>query len=158
MLVEVSIMNRLLRLAFAFVAVASVTAVAPALARGTSSIQGVIVESKHNRPLPSAAVSAFSSHTNVLAGTARSDRNGGFKISGLSAGEYRLFVTKPGYRSVEVSALTVEANDRMIIGFPIALPSAIQANEDPLQVLVRCNNLVDPSETSDVYIVCGGRP
>jgi hypothetical protein len=151
-------MNQLLRIALAFVAVASLTAVAPALARGTSSIQGVIVESRHNRPLPSAAVSAFSSRTSVLAGTAHSDRNGGFKISGLSAGEYKLFVTKPGYRSVEISTLTVEANDRMIIGFPIALSAAIQAREDPMQVLVRCNDLVDPSETSDVYIVCGGRP
>jgi Carboxypeptidase regulatory-like domain len=142
-----------------FVVLAAIVLVAvagPALAHGTSVIQGIVVDTKHDQPLMGASISAFAARTRLLQGVAHSAKDGSFRISGLAAGEYRLFVTKLGYRSVEVSGLTVDENDHMIIGFPIALDAAPNTGEDPLQVLARCNNLVDPGETSDVYVVCGG--
>jgi hypothetical protein len=132
-----------------------VAAAGPSFAHGSSAIQGLVVDSKQNRPLASASVSAFPAHGNQLLSVVHSASNGSFKISGLNAGDYRLFISKPGFRSVEVSGLSVAANDRMIIGFPIAMQTAPPGSTDTLQLIARCNSLVDPSETSDVYVVCG---
>jgi Carboxypeptidase regulatory-like domain len=137
-------------------AIMLVAVIGPAVAHGTSAIQGIVVDTKHDKPLMGASISAFAANTKLLQGVVHSAKDGSFRIPGLATGEYRLFVTKPGYRSVEVSGLTVDENDHMIIGFPIALEAAPNTSEDPIQVLARCNNLVDPGETSDVYVVCGG--
>ena len=152
---ELATMKQMFTLVLVAAAIVVVYA-ASSLANGSSAIQGLVVDSKQNRPLASASVSAFPANNNKLAGTARSGRDGSFRIAGLAAGNYRLFISKPGFRSVEVSGLTVAENDRMIIGFPIALQVSSAGTEDPLELIARCNNLVDPAQTSDVYIICGG--
>jgi hypothetical protein len=128
-----------------------------AAAKGTSSIQGVITESKHNQPVLSASVSAYAAHGNGWVASTQTGKDGVFRLKGLSAGEYRLFITKPGYRAVEVAGLTVDTNDHLVVGFPIALEAAPFADADPVQLVARCNSLVNPDEVADLYVVCGGR-
>jgi hypothetical protein len=128
----------------------------PSLAHGAASIQGTVTDGKHGRPLMGATVSAFDARTKILAEVVHSAENGTFRVGGLVPGDYRLMITKQGYRSVEVSGLSVETADHLIIGLPIAIESAANGSEDPMQMLAHCNNLVNPDEIADVYVICGG--
>jgi hypothetical protein len=140
-------------LALAIVLVSSAVA---AGARGTSSIQGTITDAKHSRPMMSVSVTAFFADGGAWAGSSQTGKDGVFHLQGLAPGQYRLFITKPGFRSVEVTGLAVDANDHLIVGFPIALEAAPFSDADPVQLVARCNNLVNPDEVADVYVVCGG--
>lgn len=129
----------------------------PSLASGTSSIQGSVIDFKHNRPLMSVVVMAFGAHSRTAFAQTQTDRDGTFHFRNLGAGDYRLLMTKAGYRSIEVDGLTVGATEHMIVGTPIALQAASPGESDPIQLVARCNNVVNPDETADVYIFCGNR-
>jgi uncharacterized surface anchored protein len=129
----------------------------PGLARGTSSIQGSVTDAKHNRPLMSVMVVAFEAHSRASLAQTETDRDGAFHFRNLGAGDYRLVMTKAGYRSIEVDGLTVETSEHMIVGTPIALQTASLGESDPIQLVARCNNVVNPDETADVYVFCGNQ-
>src|SRR5579863_5363374 len=108
------------------VAVAALVLVAgPGLAHSTSSIQGIVTDSKSGQPLMSVSISAYHAGSHVYAGSARSARDGSFRIRGLASGDYQLFATKSGYRAVEVSGLNVVPNDHLILGFSVPLERAL---------------------------------
>ena len=125
-------------------------------AKGTSSIQGTITDAKHSRPLMSVSVTAFFANGGAWAGSSQTGKDGVFHLQRLTPGQYRLFITKPGFRSVEVTGLAVDPNDHLIVGFPIAMEAAPFVDSDPVQLIARCNNLVNPDEVADEYVVCGG--
>jgi len=142
-----------LALLLTVVAIASL----PSLASGTSSIQGSVIDSKHNHPLMSVIVMAFGAHSRSAFAQTQTDRDGTFHFRNLGAGDYRLVMTKAGFRSIEVDGLTVESAEHMIVGTPIALQPASPGESDPIQLVARCNNIVNPDETADVYIFCGNQ-
>lgn len=150
-------MKKILALATLAMALATLASGAPGLASGTSSIQGSVTDSKYHQPLTNVVVRAFSVHSRTPIAEIWTAKDGTFRIRGLTAGEYRLLVSKSGYRSVEVSGLTVDTDDHMVVGFPIALQNAPPGTEDPVEMVARCNNLVNPNQVADVYVFCGER-
>ena len=149
-------MHKLLAPLMIATALALSTAVVAA-PKGTSSIEGVVSESAHARPMMSASVVALTANGNRWVESTRTGKDGVFRLKGLAAGAYQLLITKPGYRSVEVDGLTVDPNDHLIVGFTIALEAAPFNEQDPVQLVTRCNNLVNPDEVADVYVVCGSK-
>ncbi len=139
------------------VMVAAIASPVLAAPKGTSTIQGVVTESAHGQPVTSVSVIALAANGNAWAGSTQTGKDGVFRLNGLRAGGYRLFVSKPGYRTVEVSGLEVGTSDHLVVGFPIALERAALNESDLIQLVARCNNLVNPGEVADVYVVCGGK-
>lgn len=138
----------------ALVLVAAATSLS--FANGAASISGTVIDANSHKPVAGAKIEAFLG-TNpthgypVAVGQTRKDGN--FRLSGLQAGSYKLHVMKMGYSLQELSGLTLDDQEHLIVGEPVGL---IAASADDM-VKMACNSIVRPDQTGDVYVVCAGR-
>jgi 5-hydroxyisourate hydrolase-like protein (transthyretin family) len=127
-----------------------------ALALGTSSISGQVVDAKTHHPVTGVRVDLYadtsSTNKKVLAATL-SRKDGSFRLSGVDEGQYRVELTKMGYEVEVLSGLAVRSQERTIIGEPVALHAASEEYESKMA----CNTLIQPHQTASVYYVCSGR-
>ncbi len=135
---------------------------APALgfahANGTSSISGQIIDARNREPVAGAKIDLFQDTTSSKGAypfaIALSRKDGSFHLSGLSEGQFRLEVLKMGYEVQVLSGLSLQEQEHLIVGEPIAMA---KASEEYAQKMVCNSPLVRPDQSGDVYVVCAGR-
>lgn len=123
----------------------------------SASIHASVVDFQSRAPLAQVRVSVFEQRGTKALATALSDKKGAFTLSNLRGGLYRLELAKPGYHETMVAGLPVKTGEHLSITGPIGMFSekvpvpAAQITRDP------CKDLVNPGQTADVYVVCGGK-
>lgn len=124
---------------------------------GTASVSGTVVDINTMTPVAGATVRAYpETYGARVAGVAKTDANGAFTINGLRGGPYRLQFDRSGYQHTAMLGIDVPPGGRLIEASPMAMypegapvPKAASASSNV------CAGLVQPGETSDVYVVCG---
>jgi hypothetical protein len=101
----------------------------PAGAQNSAAINGVIsgtVRAGEGAPVVSAAISVRRSTDTLVVARSMTDSTGAFRITGLSAGSYRVEVRRLGFRMVTRSGVTITTSaDRVDLGIIRLEPSAI---------------------------------
>jgi hypothetical protein len=121
--------------AFLLLACSSLSLWAAANAQGITQLSGTVVDTS-GEVIAGATVQVRSANGTVQI-TTQSDANGSFIISGLSAGNYRLVVSNPGFRTGElpVTIGTTEAPAPLRISLAVGSVSTtvnVQSREDSL--------------------------
>jgi hypothetical protein len=98
---------------------------APALAQVTASISGVVADPS-GAAVPAAEVAAKNVETGAIRRTA-TDTGGRYQLAELAVGAYELTVSKPGFRTVVRSGLSLTVGQRAHVDVPLAL-SQVQAS------------------------------
>ena len=108
---------------------------AAAMDRSLSQLSGTIVDT--SGALMAGATLQLRSANGAIESTARSDRYGAFLFPGLSAGAYRIVVSKPGFETREVS-ITLAATGTLaplrisLAVSPVTTTISVQGREDDL--------------------------
>lgn len=125
-------------------------------ASGAASISGTIIDGISHKPVGGAKIEAFldtNGPSGYPAAVSQTQKDGTFRLSALKAGAYRLHVVKMGYAMQELSGLTLDDQEHLILGEPVNLVAA--SAEDMTKMA--CNSIVRPDATGDVYVVCAGK-
>jgi len=145
-------MSSILRSTIA-VAATLIASASLASASWTASLSGTVVDVKSLQPVADATVKIYANAGSEVMGQATSDAQGAFLITGLRGGPYRLQFEKKGYQRTVVAGVFVRPGERMIEAAPIAMyPNGVALPNFAMSK--PCGNLVNPTETADVYIVC----
>jgi len=125
---------------------ALIASLGPASAATTGSISGTITDSTTNKPVAGAAVVAASPSGR---GTATTDANGFYNIYNLAPDTYTVSITVKGYQGLIVNGVTVvqDENVRIDQGLAPALTTIGRVGSRGV------SNLVQPTQTADVYVV-----
>jgi Carboxypeptidase regulatory-like domain len=124
-----------------------------ALASWTASVSGTVVDVKSLQPVADATIKIYANAGAQVLGKSTSDAHGAFVIGGLRGGPYRLQFEKKGYQRTVIAGVYVRPAERMIEAAPIAMyPDGVPLPN--FSMSKPCGDLVNPSETADVYIVC----
>ncbi|MBV8669235.1 MAG: carboxypeptidase regulatory-like domain-containing protein [Candidatus Eremiobacteraeota bacterium] len=141
----------------ALAAVVIVSTTWQSAADGTASISGRVVDARSHKAVTGAKIELFadagSSKNGYAVAVSQTHSNGDFHVSGLRAGAYKLQVVKMGYAVQEISGLTLDNQEHLIVGEPVGLVAA--SAEDMMKMA--CNSVVRPDATGDVYVVCAGK-
>ncbi len=124
--------------------------------KAQAAIFGGVVEASHGRPLAGVKVMVLNLQGDKPLASAFTDAAGKYRLEGLSGGAYRLRFYKLGYYGVEVSGVTVAADERMILAGALAMSAGNPSEVEAAQASAFCGNLVQPGVTADVYVVCAG--
>jgi len=127
-----------------------------ASAAWTASVSGRVVDVKTLLPVADATIRIYTERGYDVMGKATSDAQGNFVIEGLRGGTYRLEFEKRGYQRTLELGLFIRPAERLIEAAPIAMyPDGVKVPR-PASVSDPCGSLVQPGETSDVYVICSG--
>jgi hypothetical protein len=141
----------------ALAAVVIVSSTWQSTANGTGSISGRVVDARSHKAVTGAKIELFAdaggSKVGYAVALSQTRGDGDFRVTGLRAGAYRLQVLKMGYAVQELSGLTLDDQEHLIVGEPVGLVAA--SAEDMMKMA--CNSVVRPDATGDVYVVCAGR-
>lgn len=79
----------------------------------TGQIKGLLTDSSAAHPLPDATVALLNGRDSSLAATAFTDKKGAFSFSGVSLGNYRIYITFLGYKPI-FKSVTLSAADPVL--------------------------------------------
>lgn len=94
---------------------------------------GGVVHDPHHRPVGGATVTLHANHSDYVE-SQTTNRDGEFRFSSVSLGEYTLTITQPGFASIE-QRLTVSSDSSEVLHFQLALATveqSAQVTERPL--------------------------
>ena len=127
-----------------------------ALAASTSSLHGTVVNATDRSPIPNVTVDVYAAPSTQSLATATTDKNGAFVIVGLPPGTYQIKLAHPTYETIILTGVKVNGANYMQLKGALAMQPAGSDNRVARQSA--CTNLLQPGQTSDVYIVCSDRP
>ncbi len=132
---------------------------APAVAaslQASAQISGQVVDARDGSPLPHVQILAVSASTKDVESTAFADRTGHFTLRGLRGDSYRLVFARSGYGQAYADGITVSPSDHLVMISPFAVQAVPVAMIQELGMRPQCGSLIQPDQTSDVYVVCSG--
>ncbi len=127
--------------------------VAPSFAAGgqAGNIQGVVIDSKTQQPVPNVSVTAVSPTGRY---TAKTDAKGTFQIIGMNVDTYTVSFSAPGFESSALSGVTVQGDQTQNIGNQ----SISRATTTIGRTVGRsASSVFQPSQTTDSYQITGER-
>lgn len=127
-----------------------------ALGANGAVLRGSVVSSTDRVPLAGVLVDVYSVPSDQSLATALTDKNGTFVVVGLTPGTYRMKLSRSAYDTIVLTGIKVTGNGHMRLKDPLAMQPAggtAKAATATAQ-LSACQNLVQPGQTADVYIVC----
>jgi len=98
-----------------------------AAAQTTSSFQGTILDAQ-SAPVADAKITIVNSATGI-GSTATTDANGDFLFPTLSAGKYKITIEKAGFKSLVVSAFTIEVDTKASQVFTLSVGGVTETVE-----------------------------
>jgi hypothetical protein len=99
----------------------------PAAAQSTSSFQGTIFDPQ-DAPLANAKITIVNSGTGIES-KATTDANGDFLFPTLTAGKYKVTIERDGFKSLVVSAFTIDVDTRASQVFTLSVGGVTETVE-----------------------------
>jgi hypothetical protein len=140
---------------------AAVAFAAPATAswfhtNAKAQISGQVVDDRYGKPLDGIQVMAVPAGTTTVEASTISDKSGRFTLRGLRGGDYRLVFQRAGSGQAYADGIAVRSDDHLVMISPFAIPNVAVSMIQGIGMRPQCGSLIQPGQTSDVYVVCSG--